>query len=402
MSGTTGTYAFAPALSEIAIDALERCGLPATSLNNERTTSVRRSMNFVLSSWSNRGINLWTVQEVVQPMPQGVTQYFDDASCVDILPASVTMRQYMMGAPTSVTPAFATNLGSANVAIGGFPVTPTVGSYINVGVQVSVGGLIISGTYQVQSVPSSGYAVINAGKPATISISTPGGSVPVFAMTQASNVVTVTFANHGKLAGQTFTVERPTAIGGGQLFGPYTVQPTSLTGSTFQILASFKAGFNTNLAENGGKTLLSSQVAGIGFASNPTDLLLWAISRDEYMAIPNKSQQARPTSFWIDRQVVPVINVWPAPDNTGPFELRYRRSRQIQDADIINGLQLQAPFRFLEAYTAELAAMLATKFAPDRAVPLTAYAGMKWQEVAGEDRERVSTYIVPDFAAYYG
>jgi hypothetical protein len=303
-----------------------------------------------------------------------------------------------------VTPSFTTVQGSSSVTIMGFSATPTVGGYINVGVQVSVGGLIISGLYQVQSVPAVGQAVINASELAAFPTSTPGGSVPVFAMTQGSNLVTVTLANHGKLSGQTFVVERPTAIGGGQLFGPYLVQPTNLTINTLQFLASFKAGFNTNLAENAGMTTLATQqtTSITGFASNPTDLLLWAISRDEYMAIPNKSQQARPTSFWIDRQVVPVINVWPAPDASGPFEIRYRRSRQVQDADIINGLQLQAPFRFLEAYTAELSAMLAAKFAPDRAVPLASYASMKWDEVASEDRERVSTWIVPDFGAYYG
>jgi len=403
VSGTTGTYAFNPALSEIAIDAFERCGKSLQTLTDQTgyIQSARRSMNFVLSSWSNRGVNLWTVQEVHQFMPQGVAQYFDDASCVEILPASVVLRQYLMGAPVSVSPAFATTAGSNVVTVAGFNPTPTVGSYVNIGVMVSVGGVILDGFYPVQSVPISGSATILANAAATATTSN-AGSVPVFSMTAGSNVVTVTFANHGLLAGATFTVESATAIGGGQLLGPYTVLAANLTANTFQITASFNAGFNTNIGENGGQTLLTSQAMTPGTAANPTDITLWAISRDEYMEIPNKSQQARPTSFWIDRQVVPVFNIWPVPDENGPYELRYRRSRQIQDADLAGGLQIQTPYRFLEAFTADLAAHLALKFAPDRLAVLKPYATEQWVLASEEDREVVSTYIVPDFAGYYG
>src|SRR4029079_11665398 len=112
-------------------------------------------------------------------------------------------------------------------------------------------------------------------------------------------------------------------IGGGQLAGPYTVLAANLTTNTFQFNASFNAGFSTNLGENGGQTLLASQANTPPQAPNPTDLSIYAISRDEYMEIPNKFQQARPTTFWIDRQVIPVINIWPVPDSSGPYELVY-------------------------------------------------------------------------------
>lgn len=401
--GTTGTYNFNPALSEIAIDAFERCGIAVPSLTDQtgRIQSARRSMNFIQASWANRGVNLFTVQEIAQFMPQGVIQYFDDASCINILPMSIVLRQYLMGAPASVTPSFSTVTGSSVVTISGFSQTPTLGGYINVGVAVSVGGIIVDGFYPVQSIPASGVATILTSQTATATI-TNSGAVPVFAMTAGSNVVTVTFANHSLLAGQSFTVEYPTAIGGGQLLGPYTVLANNLTATSFQFLASFAAGFNTNVGENGGNTLLAAQSSPTGFASNPDDIVLYPISRDEYMAIPNKNQQARPTSVWIDRQTVPVINVWPVPDANGPYELRYRRSRQLQDADLINGVQLGAPFRFLEAFTSELAARLAVKFAPDRAQGLAQIAASEWELAASEDREKISTWLVPNFADYYG
>jgi hypothetical protein len=403
VSGTSGTYGFNPAFSEIALDAFERCGISLQTLTDQsgRIQSARRSMNFVLSSWSNRGVNLWTVDERIQFMPQGIFQFFDDASCIDILPDSVVIRQYLMGAPASVAPAFTTATGSTSVTVSGFTTAPAVNGFVSIGVMVSVGGVILDGLYQVQSVPAPGQATIMAETAATATVSA-SGAVPVFAMTAGSNVVTVTFASHGLLAGSTFNVEAATAIGGGQLAGPYTVLAANLTANTFQFSASFNAGFSTNLGENGGQTLLASQANTPPQAPNPTDLSIYAISRDEYMEIPNKFQQARPTTFWIDRQVIPVINIWPVPDASGPYELIYRRSRQIQDADLVSGIQANMPYRFLEAYTSDLALRLAEKFAMDRVPMLAQHAIQEWQLASEEDRERVSTYLVPDFSGYFG
>lgn len=401
--GTTGTYNFNPSLSDVALDAFERCGISIQSLTDQsgKIQSARRSMNYVLSSWANRGVNLWTVQQVTQFMPQGVFQYFDDASCIDILPDSIVIRQFLMGAAAPVTPNFSTTQGSNAVVVAGFTTQPSVGGYISIGVGVSVGGVILDGLYRVQSVPTVSSATILAASPATATVQN-SGAVPVFSMTAGSNLVTTTYANHGFVPGQTFNVEAATAIGGGSLLGPYTVLAANLTTNTFQFNASFNAGFNTNVGENGGQTLLASQAITPPQAPNPTDLQIYCISRDEYMELPNKFQQARPTSAWIDRQVVPVLNIWPVPDANGPYELVYRRSRQIQDADLMNGLQLQAPYRFQAAFVSDLAADLAIKFAPDRAQALAARASSLFLEAASEDVERVSTFIAPDFSGLFG
>ena len=47
-----------------------------------------------------------------------------------------------------------------------------------------------------------------------------------------------------------------------------------------------------------------------------TDISMEKISRDEYLNIPNKSTQARPTQFFVNRQVVTEVKIWPAPENS--------------------------------------------------------------------------------------
>lgn len=59
----SGTYTFNPDIGEIVEEAFERAGLEMRSGYDLRT--ARRSLNFLTLEWQNRGINLWTIDEVV-------------------------------------------------------------------------------------------------------------------------------------------------------------------------------------------------------------------------------------------------------------------------------------------------------------------------------------------------
>ena len=248
-------------------------------------------MNLVLVSWANRGINLWTVAEFVNYMPQGVAQYVVAPQVVDVLADSVIIRQYQMGAPTSVTPDFTTTINTPTVTVSGFTTTPIAGQYINVGVMTSVGGLIIDGFYQVVSVPGSGQANITASANATASV-TSGGAVPSFTSTSGSTTIAVAFANHGLLAGQTFVVEVTTTVGGVNLSGPYAVA-TVTDADNFTFVAPYPAGSSATVGENGGDTALATPTALIGSQSaDPTDIQMYPLSRTDYFnVIPNKTTQ---------------------------------------------------------------------------------------------------------------
>jgi hypothetical protein len=70
-------------LNEIFEEAFERCGLEMRTGYDLRT--ARRSLNFLLGEWANRGINLWTIEEGSINLAQGVTTYDLPVDTVDLL-----------------------------------------------------------------------------------------------------------------------------------------------------------------------------------------------------------------------------------------------------------------------------------------------------------------------------
>ena len=90
-----------------------------------------------------------------------------------------------------------------------------------------------------------------------------------------------------------------------------------------------------------------------------TDFAISRISRDSYLAIPNKTSTGRTTQFFLDRQITPNLKIWPAPENSTDV-IRYDALTRIQDADAaVNTLEI--PFRFYPCLTAGLAYYLSLK-----------------------------------------
>ena len=123
------------------------------------------------------------------------------------------------------------------------------------------------------------------------------------------------------------------------------------------------------------------------------DLEMRRMGRGEYQALPNKATTGRPSAFWLDRQIIPVLNIWPAPENSTDT-IRYYYVRRIQDADtFINTNDM--PFRFYPAVVSGLSYMLAIKKAPDRVQLLKPLYEEDFKLAAEEDRERVPLRLVP-------
>ena len=83
MAFSTDTTAFNPDLNEIFEEAFERCGLELRTGYDFRT--ARRSLNFLMGEWANRGINLWTIEQGSINMVQGVTTYDLPDDTVDLI-----------------------------------------------------------------------------------------------------------------------------------------------------------------------------------------------------------------------------------------------------------------------------------------------------------------------------
>jgi hypothetical protein len=83
MAFSTDVTTFNPDLNEIFEEAFERCGLELRTGYDFRT--ARRSLNFLIGEWANRGINLWTIEQGSINMVQGQTTYDLPDDTVDLV-----------------------------------------------------------------------------------------------------------------------------------------------------------------------------------------------------------------------------------------------------------------------------------------------------------------------------
>ena len=141
-----------------------------------------------------------------------------------------------------------------------------------------------------------------------------------------------------------------------------------------------------------------SAVIRTGTGTSQSDTQITRVSRDTYINIPSKNTQAQPSQWYVDRQIIPQIKIWPTPDTT--YTLVYDRLTRIEDADSsINTLDV--PFRFYPCLAAGLAYYLAMKKAPDRIQILKAVYEEEFNRAAYEDVDRANLSLVPR-RDYYG
>lgn len=86
---TTGTAAFNLDIADIIEEAFERCGSEART--GYHFATARRSLNLLLIEWANRGVNLWTIDEVSLTLAAGVAAYNLPLNTVDVLETSVRL-----------------------------------------------------------------------------------------------------------------------------------------------------------------------------------------------------------------------------------------------------------------------------------------------------------------------
>jgi len=123
------------------------------------------------------------------------------------------------------------------------------------------------------------------------------------------------------------------------------------------------------------------------------DLQMSKISRSEYLNIPTKSTEARPTQFFLDKQVSPVLNIWPTPENSTDV-LVFNKLVRMDDADTATNT-MDMPFRFFPCFAAGLAYYIAIKKAPERVVMLKQMYEDEFERALSQDEDSASFRISP-------
>jgi hypothetical protein len=181
--------------------------------------------------------------------------------------AEQSLDVILTGALQNITPqtttvniavSFATTLGNSTVTINATGSGLDAYDVVDIRTQVSIGGLILFGQYQVIPATANQFqiqAVDVLGSPvyATSTVVAPGGAVPLFSVTSGSASIQVTLNNHGLQAGDTFPVLVSTTVGGIAISGGYTVLSSPApTTNTFYITGQNTASSTTSGSENSG------------------------------------------------------------------------------------------------------------------------------------------------------
>lgn len=85
----SGTYAFAPSVGEMVLNAYARCTIRRPSLTAEHFADARAEANYLQIEWSNRGVMLWTVDLQSISLTENVATYDVDPTTITVLDAYI-------------------------------------------------------------------------------------------------------------------------------------------------------------------------------------------------------------------------------------------------------------------------------------------------------------------------
>ena len=124
-----------------------------------------------------------------------------------------------------------------------------------------------------------------------------------------------------------------------------------------------------------------------------TDISIDRISRSEYLGIPTKTTEGRPSQFYVERLDTPKLHLWPPPENSTDKFISYRIQR-IDDVTA-SAEDQEVPSRFIPPMVNGLAYQVAMKKNPQMAGVLKVEYEESFARAADEDRDRASIHITP-------
>ncbi len=140
---------------------------------------------------------------------------------------------------------------------------------------------------------------------------------------------------------------------------------------------------------------------------NGVDTQMYPVSREDYLLLHDKSLTGRPDRYFIDRRrgtpgdSVPVqMFYWLSGENTTDVIVS-DVYRQIEDGGNAQNT-LDIPFRFQEAFVADLSARVAQKYKPEKWAGLLAVADAMFKEAKDEDRDAAPLVISVNYDRFYG
>jgi hypothetical protein len=140
---------------------------------------------------------------------------------------------------------------------------------------------------------------------------------------------------------------------------------------------------------------------------NGVDTEIYPISREDYLILHDKNLIGRPDRYFVDRRRdtpgdnVPVqVFFWLAGENSTDIIIM-NVYKQVQDVGNAQNT-LDVPFRFQEAFVAELAARVALKYNEAKWESLQILAADEWILASDEDRDTAPFIMSANYSRLHG
>ncbi len=140
---------------------------------------------------------------------------------------------------------------------------------------------------------------------------------------------------------------------------------------------------------------------------NGVDTEIYPISREDYLILHDKNLIGRPDRYFVDRRRDTDIGVnqvqvffWLAGENDTDI-LIFNVYKQVQDVGNAQNT-LDIPFRFQEAFVAELAARVAVKYNEAKWEALQMMATQEWTLAHDEDRDTAPLVVSANYSRLHG
>jgi hypothetical protein len=342
---TSETYNFQSVQVEILIrDAFERIGILGEFTEPLKLDSARRSINFLLLSWMDKTINLWTLQGAYLPLITGQRQYTLPNTVSNIIQVNLrtSTRQSFTGNGTGASSAG----GVAANAFDGNPLTACTQNAINGNISWDFG--------------------VNVTQYITF-VGIQSNSATLYSLIVEYSQDNINWTPLFTIPPQTFQVGVNT----------WFDVPTPIAARAYRIRET--SGAILNIQE-------------IFFNNNTFDFVISDVSKYEYNTYPNKYLQSRPSVYYLDRQpFAPILNLWPTPSPQYNC-LFYSYKKLMQDVGLYTQT-IEIPSRFYPALVWGLSWHLALKFKPDIAGMLKGEYEQSFNSATAEDSEGTNISI---------
>lgn len=351
MENAYNPYAFSQStVNEFITEAFERTKINPSVISGQQLKSAIRSLNFMFTSWLNKGLNLFTVQKAAIPIVYAEPTYSLPNGMIDILEMTTSSLNRILSVD----------------GVYGIPYSSAEGD----------AALCFDGDVSTGCIQTSANGYISYQFPAP---------------------VTITYIGIQSLIDSKYTLNLDYSFDGTIWTNVYQT-PTSFYNANIPIWWVPNAPISAlywRIQETGGGTL---KISEIYFDQEAQSKIMAQLSRSEYAGIPNKNNIAPPTSYVFYKNTTPYMSVWPIPDmQYTHFYINY--SSQVADVDSLYN-PLNIPQRFFDAAVYDLAARLAEKFAPAEYDRLISNSLNSYKEAAIMDTENVPVRLTPSLRWY--